>query len=198
MRPGNFLLFAVTSVELAILFVLTPTFFLVDWIYVLQHVLVLGVAFSRRLPELKDHSLPASAAVVVSYSYSYAQVAYLRWVPGDPAWPDAGLVMVTLAAFSSLASLVTLNRRFGVWPAFRGLATQGPYRIVRHPMYLAYAIADLGYNFEEWNFGTASMVAAGWLSLLYRIHAEERVLSRNAGWSSYAARVRYRLIPGIF
>jgi protein-S-isoprenylcysteine O-methyltransferase Ste14 len=197
-KIGDFLLFAVTSAELAILVLLTPTFTAVDWIYVSQHILVLGIALSRRSAELKDHSIGPSAAVVVAYAYSYAQVAYLRWVPGDPAWPDGGLVLVTFAAFLSIASLLTLGRSFGVWPALRFLVTKGPYRFVRHPIYLSYLIADVGYNLQEWNYGTALMVMAGWLSLIYRIHAEERILSKDTEWSDYAARVRFRLIPGVW
>ena len=197
-RVGDFLLFGVTAAELALLFFLTPTFTLVDWIYVLQHLLVLGIALTRRPPEVYDHSLPSSAAVIVAYAYPYAQVAYLRWVPGEPAWPAGGLLLVTLAACLSLASLLSLGRRFGVYPALRGLVTRGPYRLVRHPMYLAYVIADIGYNLQEWNFGTALLVMTGWASLFYRIQAEERILSQNAGWSAYAASVRYRLLPGIW
>jgi protein-S-isoprenylcysteine O-methyltransferase Ste14 len=197
-KLGDFLLFGVTSVEFVLLFLLTPTFTIVDWIYVLQHLLVLGIALTRLQPEARDHSLPSSAAVVIAYAYPYAQVVYLRWVPGEPAWPAGGLVLVTLAAFLSIASLLSLGRRFGVFPALRGLATKGPYRIVRHPMYLAYILADIGYNLQEWNFGTALLVMAGWASLLYRIHAEERVLSQDAGWSAYTAVVRYRLFPGLW
>ncbi len=78
-RLGDFLLFGVTSVEFVLLFLLTSTFTLVDWIYVLQHLLVLGIALTRRPPEVRDHSLPASAAVVIAYAYPYAQVVYLRW-----------------------------------------------------------------------------------------------------------------------
>jgi protein-S-isoprenylcysteine O-methyltransferase Ste14 len=197
-RVGDFLLFGVTAAELAFLFFLTPTFTFVDWIYVLQHVLVFGIALTRRSPEAYNHSLNAGAAVVVAYAYPYAQVAYLRWVPGDPAWPAGGLLFVTLAACLSLASLLSLGRRFGVFPALRGLVTRGPYRLVRHPMYLAYVIADIGYNLQEWNYGTALLVMAGWASLLYRIRAEERILSQDARWSAYAASVRYRLLPGIW
>ena len=174
-----FLLFGVTSAELALLFFLTPTFTITDWIYVLQNLLVLGIALTRRPPELQDHSLASGAAVIVAYAYPYAQVVYLRWVPGEPAWPAGGLVLVTLAACLSLASLLSLGRWFGVRPALRGLATKGPYRLVRHPMYLAYVLADIGYNLQEWNFGTVLLVMAGWASLLYRIRAEERMLSQS-------------------
>jgi protein-S-isoprenylcysteine O-methyltransferase Ste14 len=195
---ADFLLFGVTSAELALLYHLTPSFSLADWIYTSQHLLVLGIALTRRPPELRDHSLPTSAAVVVSYAYPYAQVAYLQWAPGESASPEAGLVLVTLAACLSLASLLNLGRWFGVRPALRGLATGGPYRLVRHPMYLAYLLADIGYNLQEWNPGTALLVMAGWVSLLYRIRAEERVLAQHGGWPAYVSEVRHRLIPGLW
>jgi protein-S-isoprenylcysteine O-methyltransferase Ste14 len=142
--------------------------------------------------------MASNAAVFAAYTYPYAQVLYLRWAPGEPVWPEIGLVLVTLAAFLSFVSLLSLGRRFGIRPALRGLATRGPYRIVRHPMYLSYIAADVGYNLQEWNLGTALLVTAGWLSLLYRIHAEERVLSQDSEWAHYSSMVRYRLIPGIW
>ena len=192
------LLFGVTAVELAVLFLLTSTFTIVDWIYVLQHLLVLGIALTRRPPTVQDHSLPSSAAVVVTYAYPYAQVAYLRWVPGDSGWPAGGLVFTTVAACLSLVSLLYLGRYFGVRPAMRGLMTRGPYRFVRHPIYLAYVLADVGYNLREWNVGTALFVSAGWLSLIHRIHAEERALSHHPEWPAYVVKVRYRLLPGLW
>src|SRR5262245_13071212 len=133
MRLGDLVLFGVTVVELALLVVLTPTFTITDWIYVVQHLMVLVIALTRPAPGAQDRSLASSAAVVVAYAYPYAQLVYLRWVPGEPAWPTGGLVLVTLAACLSCASLATLGRWFGVRPALRGLATKGPYRLVPPP-----------------------------------------------------------------
>ena len=197
-RFDDLFLFAFTSAELVLLFYLTPTFAIEDWIYVAGHLLVLGIALTRPPPEQQDISLTSSIAVFVAYAYPYAQVAYLRWEPGNPLWPRVGLVLIIFGACLGFASLLSLGRWFGVWPAFRGLATSGPYRLVRHPMYLAYMLADVGYNFCEYNLVTVLLVIAGWTSILYRIRAEERILSRNAGWSSYAELVRYRLIPGLW
>ena len=197
-RFADLLLLSVTSVELALLIYLTPAFTFVDWIYISQHLLVLGIAVTRRPPAAQDHSLPASAAVVVSYSYPYAQMAWVAWMPGEPAWPGVGLVIVTISACLSLASLLGLGRSFGVRPALRSLVTRGPYRLVRHPMYLAYFLSDIGYNLQEWNLGLVLIMLVGWLSLLYRIRAEERLLFRDVRWPGYIAAVPYRLLPGLW
>ena len=197
-RFADLLLFCVTSTELVILFLLTPTFTITDWIYVLQHFIVLVIALTRPQPKLWDYSIASSMAVGASYAYPYAQVIYLRWSPGDVASPTVGLVLVTLAAGLSFVSLLTMGRLFGVRPALRGLVTSGPYRFVRHPMYLSYILADIGYNLQEWNFVTLLLVLVGWMSLVYRIHAEERLLSQHAEWPAYIVLVRYRLFPGIW
>jgi protein-S-isoprenylcysteine O-methyltransferase Ste14 len=195
---ADLVLLGITAVELVVLARFTPTFTLVDWIYLSQHLLVLGIALRRRAPVAQDRSRAAIAAVVVAYTYPYAQILYVRWVPASPAWPTAGLALVTLAAFLSLASLVTLAGSFGVRPALRDLTTTGPYRLVRHPMYLAYIVADIGCNLQSWNVGTVLLVLAGWTSLVYRIRAEERMLSRDAGWSRYVSVVRWRLLPAVW
>jgi protein-S-isoprenylcysteine O-methyltransferase Ste14 len=197
-RFADLLLFCVTSTELVILFLLTPTFTITDWIYVLQHFIVLGIALTRPQPKVRDYSIASSMAVGTAYTYPYAQVIYLRWSPGHVAWPAVGLVLVALAAGLSLVSLLTMGRLFGVRPALRGLVTSGPYRFIRHPMYLSYVLADIGYNLQEWNFVTVLLVLVGWISLVYRIHAEERVISQHAGWPAYVVLARYRLFPGIW
>lgn len=195
---GDLLLFGVTAVELGILATTTSTFTPTDWIYLSQHLLVLGIALARHRPSSLDTSALSLAACAVSYAYPYAQLLYLRVSPGFPASQLAGDLLVTLAAGLSLASLLALGRRFGIRPALRGLATRGPYRIVRHPIYLSYLIADVGLNLQFWNWGTLVMVALGWGSLLVRVRAEERVLAQDPGWADYTASVRSRLVPGLW
>jgi protein-S-isoprenylcysteine O-methyltransferase Ste14 len=197
-RFADLLLFGVTATELVILFLLTPTFGVADWIYVLQHLLVLGVALTRPAPTMRDYSITTSMAVGVAYAYPYAQVIYLRWSPGNVAWPAVGLILVTLAACLSLVSLLAMGKRFGVRPALRALVRSGPYRVIRHPMYLSYILADIGYNLQEWNLGTVLLVLLGWTSLVYRVYAEERILSGDPEWPAYVASVRYRVFPGVW
>jgi protein-S-isoprenylcysteine O-methyltransferase Ste14 len=197
-RFADLLLFCVTLAELVLLFLLTPTFTITDWIYVLQHFVVLGIALTRPHPKVWDYSIASSIAIGIAYAYPYAQVIYLRWSVGHVASPGAGLVLVTLAAGLSLVSLLKMGRFFGVRPALRGLVTTGPYKFIRHPIYLSYVVADIGYNLQEWNTVTLLLVLIVWSSLVYRIQAEERMLSEHAGWPAYIALVRYRLFPGIW
>jgi len=77
-RFADLLLFCVTSTELVILVLLTPTFTIADWIYVLQHLIVLGVALTRPPPNVRDYSITTSMAVAAAYIYLYAQIIYLH------------------------------------------------------------------------------------------------------------------------
>jgi protein-S-isoprenylcysteine O-methyltransferase Ste14 len=197
-RWSDVLLFSVTAIELGVLLILTPALALPDWIYVLQHVMVLGLALTRRSPAVTDHSFVVSAAVAVSYGYPYAQVISLQWVPGWSLWPDGGMVLITSGALLSVISLWALGRRFGIRPALRGLSVHGPYRVVRHPIYLSYVLSDIGYNLQECNLGTAALVIAGWIAMLYRVESEERVMAHHPAWAAYTNTVRYRLLPGIW
>jgi len=198
-RPvADLLLFGFTLAELALLVKLTPTFSFVDWVYLLQHVAVLVIALIRWPATARDFSPLAYAACSVGLAYPYGQVIWLRFAAGYEAWPGIGDVLVTLAAFLSLAGLLALGRRFGIRPALRGVVTGGPYLLVRHPIYLSYLIADVGYNLQEWNAGTLLLTLMGWGSLLYRIRAEESVLAQDPRWADYVARVRYRLLPGVW
>src|SRR5262245_1286405 len=197
-RWSDVLLFSVTAVELGVLLILTPTLTFPDWIYVLQHVMVLVIALTRRSPAVTDHSFGVSAAVAVSYGYPYAQVIYLQRVPGSSLWPEGGMVLIISGALLSIVSLGTLGQRFGIRPALRGLTVHGPYRVVRHPMYLSYVLSDIGYNLQECNVGTAALVILGWVAMIVRIEKEERVMAHHPEWAGYTHAVRYRLLPGIW
>jgi protein-S-isoprenylcysteine O-methyltransferase Ste14 len=75
----------------------------------------------------------------------------------------------------------------------------GPYRVVRHP---AYAIALLGCPANGLALGSWLAAAIGALAiplLLWRCIGEDRMLRAGLpGYADYAARVRWRLIPGIW
>ena len=91
---GDVMLCGITLAELSLLVFLTPTFTALDWIYVLQHVIVFGVALTRPPPRAQDYSWRVAMACLVSYAYPYAQILYLgyraRLLCLAPAWTAPG------------------------------------------------------------------------------------------------------------
>ena len=75
----------------------------------------------------------------------------------------------------------------------------GPYAIVRHPLYAFAFFLCLGTPLalcSNWAFIPAAL---GYLTLIVRTAMEDRLLYDGLpGYKDYAARVRYRLIPGVW
>jgi protein-S-isoprenylcysteine O-methyltransferase Ste14 len=132
-------------------------------------------------------------------------VAIGAWLPllGRPA--DSSDTAATLGAAIQLIGLAAvcfsfsyMGRSFGVVAANRGLKVNGPYRIVRHPIYVGHAVTYLGFlvaNPSPWN--AAIFVVTGVCQLL-RIRSEERWLTATSDYAAYREQVRWKLIPHVF
>jgi len=80
------------------------------------------------------------------------------------------------------------------------VVTSGPYAFIRHPGYAAGILIVLasGIALGSW-LAAALLVVASLPFLLYRTITEDRVLLTDlAGYRDYAARVRWRLLPGLW
>jgi protein-S-isoprenylcysteine O-methyltransferase Ste14 len=77
--------------------------------------------------------------------------------------------------------------------------SSGPYAWVRHPGYLGSLIANIGIPLlldSAWAFIPVIVIA---FFFILRTHLEDRFLRANLpGYSEYAKKVRYRLLPGIW
>jgi len=72
----------------------------------------------------------------------------------------------------------------------------GPYRLVRHPMYLGVFVMGLATPLALGSYGSAILLPPAWALLAVRILAEERFLAaRLPGYSEYMATTRSRMIP---
>ena len=75
----------------------------------------------------------------------------------------------------------------------------GPYAIVRHPLYVGGLIMFIGVPLALGSFWALIPTATGTLVLIVRTVLEDRTLQKGLpGYQEYAARVRYRLIPGVW
>jgi protein-S-isoprenylcysteine O-methyltransferase Ste14 len=128
-----------------------------------------------------------------------ASLGVLLMRPGGVPLVGAGwtLALAVPGWLISLAAILSLNRCFGVVAANRGIRAGGAYRIVRHPMYLGYFLNHTAYlllNPTALNLGV-------WLGVcgcqVGRALREEQLLLRDPAYRAYAARVRFRILPGL-
>jgi len=121
--------------------------------------------------------------------------------PGaEPLWGlelvYAGLQLIGVAF--ALASIAALGRSFGLVAANRGIKTGGPYALVRHPLYAAYFVTQLGYLLESPTARNISILVTVIAFQLVRVHTEEQCLTADPAYRLYRERVRWRLVPHVY
>jgi protein-S-isoprenylcysteine O-methyltransferase Ste14 len=124
----------------------------------------------------------------------------------------AGLTALLLASSGSLLAVagvaLVLRSRAELGPAWSfvpkadqvtGLVTTGPYRLVRHPIYLGLALLVMGEALAFGSWPALMIVLSGIVpTLAWRARAEEKLLSRTFGERYAAYRQRTRMmIPGL-
>jgi protein-S-isoprenylcysteine O-methyltransferase Ste14 len=153
---------------------------------------VLVACFLTRRPSVTVSARPldwtlALAGVLLPFFLRPADV------PAGTAWLGRPLHAGGLA----LAAVATafLGRSVGLVAANRGVRSSGPYRWVRHPMYLAQAVAMVGFvlcHATPWNVALLAAVLAAFYG---RAVVEERVLAGDPAYRAYRAGTPWRFVP---
>ena len=137
---------------------------------------------------------------MVALGGGFASIAFLA-LPAQPlpAWLSTiSAVLIIAGTAATIYALGWLGRSFSLLPEARSLVTTGPYRIVRHPVYLFEQIALLGVMLQ-YDLPWSSTLFAIQLGLqILRMRYEERVLAEAfPEYHAYAARTA-RLLPGLY
>jgi len=123
--------------------------------------------------------------------------------PLPPVLAILGIVFYTLGVALPLwamrenrffSSVVRIQRERG-----HHVITTGPYRLVRHPGYLGSVVSMLALPFALTSYWAFIPAVITDIVSFVRTGLEDNTLKRELeGYSQYAERIRYRLIPGIW
>ena len=147
------------------------------------------------------------AVVIVGY-YGWLTLMALdarRWGWSRmPGWlAIVGAILLALCFYVSwlvfrentfAAPVVKIQRERG-----HTVIATGPYAVVRHPMYAGALLQFAGVPLLLGSWLGLALAPVLFAALLPRIGIEEQALRDNLpGYADYAARVRWRLVPGIY
>lgn len=159
--------------------------------------LIVGVLIMTR-PHAKAQEprmLPKVAAFVGTY---------LPWsITFLPRANHVGLDLLSSAcvAIGTIMMLVTirhLGRSFSIVPQARAVVQTGPYRWIRHPLYVSEELAILGAVLQYLSALSLAILAGHIVVQICRIRYEEALLRQTLpDYSTYEA-ARWRLIPYVW
>jgi len=127
----------------------------------------------------------------------------LHWAPLGAGWAVFGALLMMVATVP-VAGAMAVNRNLEQTVRIQSerghdVVTTGPYRFVRHPMYLA-MLVQLPATALLLGSAWAMIPAAGAaVALVVRTALEDQTLNQDLpGYQEYARHTRYRLVPGIW
>jgi protein-S-isoprenylcysteine O-methyltransferase Ste14 len=128
-----------------------------------------------------------------------------HWSDTVPLWLQLAGLIALGAGYGFCLWAMRVNRFFSSVVRIqrdRGqtVISTGPYAVIRHPGYSGGIVVILasGIALGSW-LATIVLVVTCLPFLLYRAITEDRVLQAQLpGYAAYAARIRWRLIPGVW
>lgn len=169
-------------------------------LYILFCVIPVGIYLTRERPRARDGRIIVRAAALTGTVMLLVAGVVVHETPiQPPEWVGAASSAMALASILlAVLGLLYLRRNLSIIPEARALVTGGPYRVVRHPLYLA----EIGAAVSQLIGGPAP-IAAGVVCAfiavqLGRAQFEEALLERTFPQYAEYRRRTWRLLPLIW
>jgi protein-S-isoprenylcysteine O-methyltransferase Ste14 len=124
-----------------------------------------------------------------------------KWSHMSPIVSVVGALLVALGYFINFLALRVNSYGAATIQVFEAqtVISTGPYRIVRHPMYVGDLIMVIGMPLALGSWWGLLSVVVLTPALIWRILDEEALLRSDLpGYSEYMQHVRYRLVPFVW
>lgn len=149
-------------------------------------VLLLIARKPSRYPDRADEVMVPLAATFF-YTVFNQRVPLPWWmttpcVPGSWATSLAvvGVMLSVAGMLGSFACILCLGRSLGIVVSIRQVVLDGPYRYVRHPVYLAYTLLFAGLFLTACTVRMGLLVTGGYFLLRWRARLEEQLLAAHS------------------
>lgn len=125
------------------------------------------------------------------------------WAPLGWPWSLLGAALLVVSVVP-VAGAMAVNRNLEPTVRIQSdrgheVATTGPYRVVRHPMYAASLVQFPAIALVLGSTWALVPALATGVCVVVRTALEDRLLRRELpGYEAYAQRTRYRLLPGVW
>jgi protein-S-isoprenylcysteine O-methyltransferase Ste14 len=110
--------------------------------------------------------------------------------------------VIVLSGFTLFVAVMHANSFAGTTITVESdqrVISSGPYAIVRHPMYSGLLLLFVGIPLALGSYWGILLLVPAIALLVERLLNEETFLTKNLeGYANYLARVRWRLVPGLF
>jgi len=157
--------------------------------------LVIGILFLVRRPSLIRADALTLAACLPSF---IAGGMAMKLAPASHLWNGFAQAVFAIGGLGAIVGFVFLGKSFAVFPALRTVVTQGPFKLIRHPIYFSELAMILGCCLAMVSHWKWPILVFAIATIVLRIVWEERVLSNSQQYLQFCEKVRWRLIPGLW